>query len=149
MLSLALSDWLTDERLRTPGNVMPFKTSSGNGVMATSNRTSGLAGLSKAQISQRQKLGLDEIMSEARKSVYSKSFANLQLSQRKLLLAQLDKLIKQADSFNWDEYYSRLMIDGELSAAEKAHLRIVQSIYGNRLEVVKNSKEQFLKVIGA
>lgn len=149
MTALALADWLVDERMRTPGNIVPFKSSTGDGAMAASNRASGLAGLSKAQMSQRQKLGLDGMFNDARRGVYSSAFAEITANQRKLLIQQLDKLIKSADSFNWDEYFSRLTIDGELSAAEKAHLKIIQSIYQSRLETVRTSKERFLKAIGA
>lgn len=147
-LKLAVADWLTDERMRTPGNIIPFKNPAGDGAMATSNRTAGLTNLSKTQISQRQKLGIDDMFNNVRRGAYNSAFADLSAQQRKLLITQLDKLIKDADAFNWDEYYARLMVDGELSSAERSHLKIIQSIYSNRLNTIRSSKQQFLKAIG-
>lgn len=148
MLSIAVADWLVDERSRTPGNLISFNAPGGDGAMATSNRSSGLAGLGKAEISRRQKLKLDEMFNDVRRGVYSSSFEKISASQRQALIKQLDKLIKLADSFNWDEYYSRLMIDGELSDSEQKHLKIVQSIYQNRLNALRSSKQGFLQVVG-
>lgn len=148
MLRLAVSDWLVDERERTPGNIASFKVSAGDGAMATSNRASGLSGLSKPELSARQKMKLDEMFADARRGVYGTAFEKLSSSQQKLIVKQLEEIIKRADTFNWDEYLSRLMIDGELSNSEKSHLKLVQSLYGNRLEMLRGSKEQFLKAIG-
>lgn len=148
MLSIAVADWLVDERLRTPGNIVVFNSSDGDGAMASSNRLSGLAGLGKTEISRRQKLKLDEMFTDIRRGVYSSSFEKISASQRQSLMKQLDKLIKDADSFNWDEYYSRLIIDGELSDAERKHMKIVQSIYQNRLNTLRSSKERFLRAVG-
>ena len=149
MLRLAVSDWLVDERERTPGNVASFKLDAGDGAMATSNRASGLSGLTKPDMSARQKMKLDEVFNNARRGIYGNAFEKLNTNQRKLIVKQLEEIIKRADTFNWDEYVSRLMIDGELSNSEKSHLNLVQSLYQNRLEMLRGSKEQFLKVIGA
>ena len=149
MMRLAVADWLVDERNRTPGNIAIFKMSAGDGAMATSNRSAGLSGLAKTELSARQKLKMDEMFADARRGVYGSAFEKLSASQRRLIIKQLEEIIKKADTFNWDEYMSRLMIDGELSDSEKAHLRLVQSMYQNRLEMLRGSKEQFLKIIGA
>lgn len=148
MLRLAVSDWLVDERGRTPGNVSLFRGGAGDGAMATSNRQSALSGIGKAELSRRQKMGIDEVFANSRKGVYGTSFENLSASQQRAIVKQLEQIIKKADSFNWDEYMSRLMIDGELSNSEKNHLKIVQSMYQSRLETLRSSRDQFLKAIG-
>ena len=148
MIKLAASDWLTDVRDRNPANMVAVRQGETNSVTATSNRLAGLAGLSTSEISQRQKLGLDKMFTDARRGVYGSAFKELSASQQKMIVNQLDEIISRAAGFNWDEYISRLMIDGKLSGAEKAHLNAIRAVYDQRLETLRTSKSQFLKNVG-
>ncbi len=148
IIAIAVSDWLLDERSRTPGNIIPFKIEAGDGAIASSNRTSGLVDLSKSQISERQKLNLEEYFADSGKGAYGSNISELVEAQRRLIANQLDKIIERALAFNWDEYTSRLALDGKLSASEKTHLELIKSLYTNRLNILKTSKTSFLKYIG-
>jgi hypothetical protein len=56
--------------------------------------------------------------------------------------------LKRAEKFNWDDYVSRLGLDGGLSAGEKAHIRLVRSLFENRLEQLRKSRQKFFVGVG-
>jgi hypothetical protein len=57
-------------------------------------------------------------------------------------------LLKQADEFNWDDYYTRLGLDGRLSPGEKAHMELVKLLYARRLKQLTEQKKRYLSLVG-
>lgn len=148
MTGIAVADWLTDERLRSPATILAMKIDAGDGAMAVSNRSAGFAGMKKAEMSRRKEMGIDDFLAENRAG-YQTAFADLSAAQQRLVVTQLDKILQRASQFNWEEYVARLRLDGELSAAELAHLDFMRSTFDTRLDRLKASKKLFLRSIGA
>ena len=61
---------------------------------------------------------------------------------------QIAELIERAREFNFTKFRDRLYRDGELSGAEKVHLNIIQKIVENRVDVLRQSREQLMEVLG-
>jgi hypothetical protein len=73
-------------------------------------------------------------------------FAAASSSQRKILAELYDDLLAQASNFSWDDYISRLGLDGGMSPGERAHVELVKKIFENRLERLKSSRQKFAQI---
>lgn len=60
-----------------------------------------------------------------------------------------DALIEDATSFDWTSYATRLKIDGHLSPAEEAHLKVLESLVKSQITQLKAGRAAVLRIFGA
>ena len=145
-MRLAISDWLLDDKDRSPGTISPFE--SGNKVQAYVSTSFGgaAAGLSREELEARRRLVLGDFYTP--ENTFQRMIEKRPSRQQRAALPVLSQILKQLEDFNWDDYKTRLGLDGDLSDNEKAHLNIIQSVFEDRLKKLKASKKQFLQIIG-
>ena len=148
VLRAAVADFITDRRDRSPATLLPARDGSRITVIPSSNELSNGAGLSAADIAKRFKIDLPEYMDERGARLYVETFSSTSESERKMLASLVDDLFKKIEAFNWDEYVSRLSLDGKLSDGEKRHLEIVKKIFGSRKDALQKQKATFNKLVG-
>lgn len=148
ILRLAIADYLTDRRDRSPATLAAVRDGSRITVIPSSNELSNMAGLSAADIERRFKIDLPDYLDERGARIYKQSLSASSESERKMLASLVDDLFKKVDAFNWDEYVSRLTVDGMLSDAEKRHLEMVKRLFTTRRDTLKKQNTQFNKLIG-
>ena len=148
LLGVAVADWLLDNSNRDPASLMTVGRSDKTRLFATSNGGAALAGLTPDELARRRRMVLGEYLEESRNAQMAQRFSNLAASQRRLLLDFYRGLLERAEEFNWDDYTSRLGLDGELSAGEKAHIELVKTLFTRRLEQLKSQRKRFLSTLG-
>ena len=148
LLRIAMSDFVSDKRGRSPATITPVRSGAKLTVVPTSNELSLGAGLTSAEINVRYKLDLPSYLTARETATYKKAYDGISEEARKVLSRLYDNILNRAEKFKWDEYISRLTADGELSPAEKSHILIVRKIYDNRLKALKSNKSQFLSLLG-
>lgn len=146
LASLAVADYLTDTRGRSPSNVSRFTTDGDDRVISTFNAPSALAGLSAQELKKRRTLDLPDYLTNDGKALLAEMRAS-KLEFRKQILEIYETLLDRAKGFNWDRYISALRNDGKLSLAEQKHLDIVQGIYKLRLERLTASRDAFARLL--
>jgi hypothetical protein len=146
---MMVSDWLTDQRDRTPGSVISLSNSGQIRPVMTTNTTSSLIDLDKVEITKRQKMSIDDFFSGERSSSYVQYFKELQQQQKFAFKKEIDALLLRARRFNFTQFKNRLYSDGKLSEAEKTHLNIIGRILEQRIETYASSKDTIMKIIGA
>lgn len=147
ILAMAMSDYITDNRSRSPQTTQIVVIDGKRYIRSADNSLTFLAGIPKKIQASRLRKKPDEVFDDSNADMYRKYFAELTDQQRRLVLTQIDRLLKRLTEFSWDEYIQRLNIDGKLSSAEKTHLNIVRSIIDTRVETLKNSKAIFAKAL--
>jgi hypothetical protein len=145
---MLVSDWLTDQRERDPGSIVPVSNGTDTKPVVTNNFTSGLADLDQVSIVERQKLTLSQFMDPKRAETYSQYFQNLQQQQRFAFRREIDALLLRARQFNFTQFKNRLYSDGRLTDAEKAHLNIVGRILEIRIQNYAGSRENLMEILG-
>jgi hypothetical protein len=145
---MLVSDWLTDQRERDPGSIVPVSNGTDTKPVVTNNFTSGLADLDQVSIVERQKLTLSQFMDTNRAETYSQYFQNLQQQQRFAFRREIDALLLRARQFNFTQFKNRLYSDGRLTDAEKAHLNIVGRILEIRIQTYAGSREILMEILG-
>jgi hypothetical protein len=145
---VAALDWMLDTRQRDSTTLVPYNKANKIGVVIGQTGSTGLAGLSPAEIRRREAIKLEEFYSDKRVAAFKEYYANLTEIQRRQSLRTIDTLIQRASDFSWEDYIARLSIDGELSDAEKRHLVIIQKIFESRVGVLKSSRERFITILG-
>jgi hypothetical protein len=145
---MLVSDWLTDQRERDPGSIVPVSNGTDTKPVVTNNFTSGLADLDQVSIVERQKLTLSQFMDSKRAETYSQYFQNLQQQQRFAFRREIDALLLRARQFNFTQFKNRLYSDGRLTDAEKAHLNIVGRILEIRIQNYAGSRENLMEILG-
>jgi hypothetical protein len=148
LLRTIVADWLVDTRDRSVTSLVSAGSGSRSKVIPSSNLASGLGGLSGEELTKRRNLVLGDFMSQSLNSAAADRYRSLALTQRKILLDLYADLLKRASDFNWDDYTSRLGLDGELSAGEKAHLELLKRLYERRLSQLRSSRKRFLSGMG-
>ena len=78
----------------------------------------------------------------------SNYFLGLQEKQRNRAMELFEKLIDDANNFDFGKFTDYLSKDGKLSEAEKVHLKITQAIYLNRLQQLTSSSKVFKQLLG-
>lgn len=147
-LGVTVADWLLDNPNRDPASLMTVGRADKTRLFATSNGNAALAGLSADELASRRRMVLGDYLEESRNAQIAQRFSNLAASQRRLLLEFYKDLLDRAEKFNWDDYTSRLGLDGELSAGEKAHIELVKTLFTRRLEQLKSQRKRFLSTVG-
>lgn len=148
LLRTIVADWLVDHRDRNTNTLLTTGSGEKARLVPSGNSTAALAGLSAEALKARRALVLDDFLQETRNEQAREKYAQVAAQQRKLLIDLYDDLLKRAQKFNWDDYVSRLGLDGGLSEGEKAHIKLVRSLFENRLETLRNSKKRFLSGVG-
>jgi hypothetical protein len=148
LLRMSVSDYLLDQRDRNPSNMRATKRNENNRLALGGNDMSALAGLSPEELKSRRAMVLEDYLKENRIGQVAEKFNALSTAQRKAMLDVYEDLVKRATEFNWTDYSTRLGIDGNLSAAEKAHLDLIKVIYTQRVETLRSAKKRYLQAIG-
>jgi hypothetical protein len=138
---VVLLDYLTDNRGRTPGNLVPLKGpgsdvasfSNGRNMLASGGRPSGpdLPAYLKQDGSSRWLL--EKIAEQER------------IKQK--IAEMYEQMVENSSKFDWVAYSQRLSISG-LTDAEKKHLETIRSLFEVRADRMKSSRKSFLKTLG-
>lgn len=144
---LMISDILTDTRNRNPGSVDIVALGGKNKIVPLQNQGAGLVDLSKISITERTKLSLSDLLNMDENSLYMKHFQQLKEQQKAQYLKFIATLIERARSFNFGNFKSRLYGDGKLTAGEKIHLNIIQTLYNSRLEMLTQQNESISQLM--
>lgn len=144
---LMISDILTDTRNRNPGSVDIVALGGKNKIVPLQNQGAGLVDLSKISITERTKLSLSDLLNMDENSLYMKHFQQLKEQQKAQYLKFIATLIERARSFNFGNFKSRLYGDGKLTAGEKIHLNIIQTLYNSRLEMLTQQNESISQMM--
>jgi hypothetical protein len=145
---MLVSDWITDQRMRDPGSIVPVSNGENVRPVLTNNYTSALTDLDKIQITQRTKMTIKDFLSSPGNDKYLQYFQKLQKQQQLAFRREIDALLLRARKFNFTQLKSRLYSDGRLSGAEKVHLDIVGRIIDIRINNYENSKNILLEIFG-
>ena len=148
ILGLAISDFLTDTRDRNPSNIAPIRIGGQIRAIASVNPSSGLSGLSTTEMRARRGMDINEFFNKKQRMTYTTYFEKLQEQQKKRALELFDKLIEEAQSFDFSKFTDYLSADGKLSDSEKIHLRVIESIFNNRIQMLQTSSGTFKKLLG-
>lgn len=145
---ILISDWLTDQRMRDPGSIVPVSNGTDTKPVLTNNFTSGLTDLDEVSIVERQKMTLIQFASGPSNEKYNTYFQELQQQQKFAFRREIDALLLRARQFNFTQFKNRLYSDGRLSDAEKAHLNIVGRILESRIQSYASSRENLMEILG-
>ena len=148
ILGLAISDFLTDTRDRNPSNIAPIRIGGQIRAIASVNPSSGLSGLSTTEMRARRGMDINEFFNKKQRMTYTAYFDKLQEQQKKRALELFDKMIEEAKSFDFSKFSEYLSADGKLSDSEKIHLRVIESIFNNRIQMLQTSAGAFKKLLG-
>lgn len=148
LLRTVVADWLVDHRDRNPSSVLTVGRDGDSKLVPTGNAGSSLAGLSGDELNARRRLVLGDFLGQTFNKAAADRFRAQSVSQRKILMELYEDLMKRASNFNWDDYMSRLGLDGGLSNGEKAHVEIVKRLFERRLETLRASRQSFLSSTG-
>lgn len=146
LAGILVSDYLTDVRSRNPATILGLESGEQRRAIASSNVPSALSGLSQDELKKRRSMTLEDYLSSDGKSVVD-ALAKQSDELRNQALQTLEQLIDRARKFEWDSYLSTLKVDGKLSTAEETHLKIVRSIYEQRLEQLASSRAILAKAL--
>jgi hypothetical protein len=148
ILGLAMADFLTDTRDRNPSNIAPVRIAGQMRAIASINPSAGFSGLTTTEMRSRRQMDINAFFNKKQRATYLAYFKNLQEQQRKRALDLYEKMLEQAEKFDFDKFSSNLTRDGKLSEAEKIHVRILGSIYKSRIEQLKNSSSVLKQSLG-
>ena len=148
LMRVVVADWLVDNRDRSPGSLISGGKGAKSRLIPSSNPGSALSGLSGDELRKRRNLVLGEFLAQSLNATAAERYRSLVERQRKILADLYGDLLKRATDFNWDDYTSRLGLDGELSAGEEAHLELVKKLFENRLKQLRSSRKRFLVGVG-
>jgi hypothetical protein len=146
---MLVSDWITDQRVRDPGSIVPVSNGEITKPVVTNNYTSALTDLDKIKIRERTRMTINDFMKSPGNDKYLSYFQQLKKQQQLAFRREIDALLLRARKFNFTQLKSRMYNDGKLSGAEKAHLEIVGQIIETRISVYENSKNTLLEIFGA
>jgi len=147
VLALAMSDYLVDHRGRTPNTTQIVTIGGRVYIRSADNKLTLLTGMPRSKASSRERMSVAEGLNSEQLEYYSSAFRKLTENQRRLVVAELDKLLDRLRKFSWEEYIGRLKLDGTLSKAELAHLDIIRSLVETRLGTLTSSKKRFLQLL--
>lgn len=148
VVGILISDYLTDTRDRNPSTIVPIRIGGRMRAVASMNSNSGLSGLTAAEIKNRRQLQVDEFFNKKQRLSYLQYFENLRAEQRKKALLMFEKLLEQASEFDFRRFRQALAIDGNLSSAELTHMSILETIFEQRVNILKSSSGTLKRLIG-
>ena len=140
---LLVSDFITAVENRSPSTIDLLEI--GDSVIAAPMlNDTNLTPLADIKIRKRTESLIEEFRSLQESGIYGKYYRELKEQQRRKVISEIKKLIERARLFNYVHFLQRLTADGKLSDAEKGHIKIVQRIAEQRVDVLEN----VLSVIG-
>jgi len=145
--TLMVSDVLTGIDNRTNASLVVYSSEDRKEIVAIDNPFP-LIPLSDVKVTKRQASKIDEIRSITKEGIYGKYFADLKDEQKQIYRKQLSRLITRATKFDLAAFRERLTLDGELSTAEKTHIKIIAQIYEARLSMLKSSLDSVVAILG-
>lgn len=148
VVGILISDYLTDTRDRNPSTIVPIRIGGRMRAVASMNSNSGLSGLTAAEIKTRRQLQVDEFFNKKQRLSYLQYFENLRAEQKKKALLMFEKLLEQASEFDFRRFRQALAIDGNLSSAELTHMSILETIFEQRVNILKSSSGTLKRLIG-
>ena len=146
---ILVSDWITDQRVRDPGSIVPLSDGQKTKPVLTNNYTSALTDLDKIKIAERTKMTIGDFLKSPGNDKYLLYYQQLKKQQQLAFRDEIDALLLRARKFNFTQLKTRLYSDGNLSGAEKARLQIAEQIIETRISVYENSKKTMLEIFGA
>ena len=138
---LLIADILTDVRNRTPESIVAVDLGDRTFGMSVVNSGSDLRNLSEIEISRRQKLAIDEMLSQLVSSHYSEYYKTLKAQQQLHMKKLISTLLRRARKFNFNQYRDRLYSSTELSEGEKIHIDMLGKIIEHRIRILSNGIE--------
>lgn len=140
---LLVADFLSGVENRSPSTIDILEI--GDSVIgAPSWNDSNLTALAQIKVRKRTEQLIEEFRALQENGVYGKYLRELKKEQHRKIIDEIRKLIDRARLFNYVHFIQRLSIDGDLSNAEKRHVKIVQTIAEQRVDVLEN----VLEIIG-
>lgn len=143
---MMISDFLSDQRERQLSSVHALQGADGVTPVVTANTTSGLTDLSEIEITKRMKLSIGDFYDTDQQIDYSDYYRNLKIEQQIAFRNFIDQLLRRATSFKMKELISRLNVDG-LSPGEKAHLKIINTIFEARVNILSAQKKNLISML--
>lgn len=147
LLTLAMSDYLLDNRGRTDQSLATAKVGNRRTTFSTGDPLAAGVGLSAEELRQRrvQVLGA---WYDREGGAYRDSLASVSARQRQILLQQYNDIIRRAEEFRWEEYIKRLTADGKLTKPEQVRLALMRDIFEDRLKNLRSSKTRLFEFVG-
>jgi hypothetical protein len=134
---IMVSDFITAVENRSPSTLDILEI--GDSVIAAPMlNDTNLTPLAEIKIRKRTELLIEEFRSLQESGIYGKYYRELKEQQRRKVINEIKKLIERARLFNYVHFLQRLTVDGKLSDAEKRHIKIVQKIAEQRVDVLEN-----------
>ena len=140
---LVISDFITGVENRSPSTIDILQIGDTTIAAPIVNETT-LTALAEIKVRKRTEMLIEEFRSLQESGIYGKYYRELKEQQRRKVLNEIKKLIERARLFNYVHFLQRLSVDGQLSDSEKNHIKIVQRIAEQRVDVLEN----VLEVIG-
>lgn len=144
LAKIALVDYLTDNRGRTPATIVPSK-GKGGGAVSMSSPRNALAGRGGAK--KPSDAGFADYLKQDGSSKWLAERASKMENVREKIAAMYEQLLERAEQFDWEAYMDRLAIAG-LTDGEKTHLETIKGLYEARVKQMRSSRKAFLTVFG-
>jgi hypothetical protein len=143
--AMMLSDYLTDQRERPNSSIYPIDSNSGTRLVLAQNVTSGLVALDEVSVTERSKMKIDEFNGSGAVPNYSEYYGELKEKQQALFRKHIQQLIEKARRFRFADLKKRMAQNG-LSDGERTHIKIVETLFNNRLESLSDSKDKISEI---
>lgn len=138
---VVLLDYLTDNRGRTPGTLVPLK-GQGSDVASFSNGRNVLAAGGRASA-----IDLPAYLKQDGSSRWILEAIAEQERIKQKIAEMYEQMLNNASKFDWEAYANRLAISG-MTDAEKRHLNTIKNLFEVRTERMKASRKMFLRTMG-
>lgn len=145
---LLVADLVTDQRVRTPDSVVAMRRGDRVVPMSAMNVSGSLMSLDSIEIAKRQKMKIEDLLSQSIMSEYSKYYQQLKSDQQAQMRKYISQLLARAKKFNLSQYRTRLSNDGKLSDGEKIHVEIIAKLFKQRVEQLSNSGQSIREALG-
>ena len=145
---MLVSDWITDQRVRDPGSIIPVSNGQDTKPVVTNNFTSLLTDLDKIKVTERTRMTIKDFLKLPGNDKYLLYYQKLKKEQQLSFRREIDALLLRARKFNFTQLKTRLYSDGSLSTAEKTHLNIVGRIIETRISIYENSRQTLIEIFG-
>jgi len=134
---LFVADLVTDQRVRGVDSVEAMQIGDRIVPMASTNLSGGLMDLSKLEITKRQQMSIDALLGSILVARYSAYYRSLKSDRQAAMRRAVASMLSRAKKFNTRQYKQRQFSQG-LSAGEKLHINMIETLYTNRVETLSN-----------
>lgn len=147
LMILAMSDFLLDNRGRTAENLSTASVGSKKRTFSTGDSLAGGVGLTGEELRSRRVTVLGTWY-DREGAAYRDVFTDVSAKQRQTLVEIYNDTIKRAESFRWEEYMKRLLVDGKLTKPEQVRLEVMKDVFTRRLSNLRSSKTRLYEFVG-